>query len=171
MEILRQKVEDTEAHLEESEIKLLQAQKIQANRTKDATKQQRALCYTFWWLVIMTCVNVHRILLESPLQRLTVKCATRYFNHMMKITDKKGYDMDIIRQLIEANTARINRHFQNTINILLLRIDELTDDMCILKYEKGKMAFYFNIRNEVPKFFLSQRHRQYNGQMIEGKTL
>ena len=168
MKILRQKVRDTEAHLEESEIKLLQTQKILVYRTKDVTTKQRALCYTFWWLVIMTCVNVHRIVLElSPVQRLTVKSATVYFKHLLGITYKKGYDRDIIRLLIEANTtvmsARINRHFQNKIDLLLFRINELTDRMWVLKYERDKLAFYFNIRDEAPilskrdEFFLSQR--------------
>ena len=169
MEILRQRVTDTEAHLEESEIKLLQTQKILAYRTKEVTTQQIALCYTFWWLVIMTCVNVHRIVLEfSPVQRLTVKSAAVYFKHMLGIAYKKGYDRDIIRLLIEANTTvmseQINQHFQNRINLLLLRIKELTDAVRVLKYENDKLAFYFNIRDEVPilserdEFFLSQRH-------------
>lgn len=183
MKILRQKVKDTEAHLEEYEIKLLQTQKLLAYRTNDVTTQQRALCYTFWWLVIMTCINIHRIVLEfSPIQRLTVKSATVYFKHMLGITYKKGYDRDIIRQLIEANnivmSARINRHFQNKVHILLLRINELTDAMCVLKYERDKMAFYFNIRDEVPilserdEFFLLQRHKTQVVQVqhVEGKV-
>lgn len=83
---------------------------------------------------------------ELSLKDIASTNALRYFSHLLKKTEKLGYDANLIRHLLEANRLVVmsrqwtdNQWIQTQQQQLIIRMQK---EMDILKYERDKVKFY-----------------------------
>ncbi|CAC5413455.1 unnamed protein product [Mytilus coruscus] len=96
--------------------------------------------------LIQQYIDVKYSTQELNLNDIAFKNATRHFTHILKKMEKLGYDTNLIKYLLDANTtvvlkrqkncfAWIEREQQN-------KIKRLQQDLIMVEYERDKLAYF-----------------------------
>lgn len=155
---LDKNVEDLQIEVLKLQQKLRGCQK----REDDMQKNAQNRIATIAGVLVQQFVGTMHTPEKMSLENIALKNAVKQMRHTMKKMEGLGYDTDLIQYLLDANTivtrTKIGSDDALVSTIQQHEITRLQHDLCVLQYERDKLAYLLEVGISEPVLTRNERY-------------
>lgn len=155
---LDQNVEDLQIEVLKLQQKLRGCQK----REDDTQKNAQTRIATIAGVLVQQFVGAVHTPEKMSLENRALKNATKQMSHTLKKMEGLGYDTELIQYLLDANTivtrTKIGSDDALVSTIQQHEITRLQNDLCVLQYERDKLAYLLEVGISEPVLTRNERY-------------